>query len=106
MPSSNPQRKYALTKIKAGDYLLPSNDGKTIWRFAQYEDGPSHGLDWPRDVVVWALWRWRDPVDLLGAVDTEDWEGWQEVANALGRRSDAIAEAMRIEAQEVRDAVE
>jgi hypothetical protein len=32
------QRKYAATRIKAGDYLVPSNDATRIWRFTSYED--------------------------------------------------------------------
>jgi len=42
-------RKYVMTRIDKGDYLLPSNDGETLWRIRQYMDGPSWGLlDWPR----------------------------------------------------------
>lgn len=47
---STTERKYAMTRIATGDYLLPSNDARTIWRIERYTDGPSLGLDWPR---VW-----------------------------------------------------
>ena len=34
-------RKYALTKIDPGDYLLPSNDATVLYRIRKYTDGPS-----------------------------------------------------------------
>lgn len=58
---STPQRKYALTRIGPGDYLLPSNDGQTIWRIAKYEDGPSHGVEgMDRDRDFWGVWKWNE----------------------------------------------
>jgi hypothetical protein len=69
-------RKYALSRIAAGDYLLPSNDGQTIWRIARYQDGPSSGLDLPRDRTYWGVWRWTGRVALAHYVDIEDWDQW------------------------------
>lgn len=37
-------RRYALIRVRAGDYLCPSNDGLTLWRFSAYEDGADYGL--------------------------------------------------------------
>lgn len=89
------ERKYALTKIAAGDYLLPSNDGKTIWRIHRYVDGPSSGImDWPRDRDVWGFWRWEGRAE--GAVDLDDWDRWEMVGGLCDSRADAIQEALRI----------
>lgn len=75
---STPQRKYALTKIAAGDYLLPSNDAQTIWRITAYTDGPSNGLEIPKDRKFWGLWRWDSAcyASRSGVVDPDDWEQW------------------------------
>lgn len=89
------ERKYVLTRLRARDYLLPSNDGRTIWRLLTYEDGPGHGLevDWPRDRTFWGVWQWTGPVE---CVDPDDWERWE--AYDLGMyetRRDAIQAALR-----------
>lgn len=88
------QRKYALTKVGKGDWLLPSNDGRTIWRIAQYEDGPSHGLiDWPRDERVWGVWKWTGHGD---AVDPDEWADWEMWIGTLTTRATAIEEALSV----------
>lgn len=96
-----PQRKFALTRLAAGDYLLPSNDKTTIWRIRRYEDGPSHGLeDWPRDRQVWGVWKWRG-VCWGGTVnerlfdDLDNPDQWDLVASTIDTRGEAIDEAMR-----------
>lgn len=56
------ERKYQLIKIEAGDYLLPGNDGETLWRVVKSEDGPSYGLDpeqFPNDFTIWLTYRWE-----------------------------------------------
>lgn len=70
------ERKYALTKIAAGDYLLPSNDASILWRIVTYTDGPSNGLEIPRDRDFWALWKWRGEIGIGAYVDTTDWDRW------------------------------
>lgn len=90
------ERKYALTKIAPGDYLLPSNDAQALWRIARYTDGPSNGLDWPRDREVWGLWRWNMPMGQSGYVDTGSWDHWEMVDGPLYTRAEAITEALRI----------
>jgi hypothetical protein len=65
------ERKYALAKIEAGDWLLPGNDGKTLWRLVKSEDGPSYGLDpdtFPDDFTVWLAYKWEG----RGRPETED----------------------------------
>lgn len=88
------ERKYVLTKLGKGDYLLPSNDKETIWRIGTYEDGPTYGLDWPRDLTLWALWRWRaEEADVALALDT--WESWDRAEDGFKTRAEAIDAAMR-----------
>lgn len=93
------QRNYAMTKVAVGDYLLPSNDGRTIWRLAVYQDGPASGLDVPTERNFWGLWRWIGGPD---GVDLEDWELWQMEVPALPTRGAAVAEVMRMEGCEGR----
>ena len=88
------ERKYALTKLKPGDYLLPSNDGKTIWRIARYTEGPSTGIDsWPRDREVWGIWKWA-ATERLPYVDTRRWDAWEMVDSMYHTRAQAIAVAL------------
>ncbi len=95
-----PARTYALVKVAAGDWLLPSNDARTLWRLQRYEDGPSHGLDpevFPTDFEAWQLWRYKRPLAAaLWREDVEDWDQWTLVATNLETRGEAIDEAMRI----------
>ncbi len=96
------ERKYALTKVATGDYLLPSNDALTIWRLQSYVDGPSHGLDdWPRDRTLWRVLRWTGDLDAIPAAlarESEDCEafsrGWQECDDGLATRREAIDRAL------------
>jgi hypothetical protein len=40
------ERKYAMVRLGAGDYLLPSNDAQTMWRISKYwEDGSLESHD-------------------------------------------------------------
>ena len=91
------ERKYVLTKVAAGDYLLPSNDGQTIFRLRRYEDGPSHGLeDWPRDREFWGVWKWTGLVTRYGpAPDPDQWD-WEFQEGLMDKRGEAIDAAMRL----------
>lgn len=84
------ERKYVLTKIAAGDYLLPSNDGDVLWRFVK-NDGEFEG---------WSIYRW-DPehnekplyeLDTTHA-DPDDWNQWQNYGLAQSRQ-EAIEHAL------------
>lgn len=94
---NGPERKYAMTKISKGDYLLPGNDGKTIYRLEQYEDGPSYGLyDWPRDKLLWAVWRWTGDPNCVDVSDSPArWcDYWELVADVFPTRREAIGRAL------------
>ena len=99
-------RKFALTKIAEGDYLLPSNDGMTIWRLRKYfEDGSAEVELWSgkRKRLTgqyWSVHRYvgprrfgqgRFPV----ADDVADWSNWQTFDSVLRTRQDAIRAALR-----------
>ena len=87
------ERKYALTKLAAGDYVFPSNHARVLWRVAIYIDGPSTGLDWSSDRKVWGLYRYTDVLSAEDAIDTS-WDCWEMVTGTLPSRAEAIAEAL------------
>lgn len=89
-------RKYALTKITSGDYLLPSNNAETIWRIQRYEDGPSHGLvDWPHDRRFWRVLQWDGPFGMGVFVNVDNMDRWEEYATMYGTRREAIDAALQ-----------
>jgi hypothetical protein len=89
------ERKYALTKVEQGDYLLPSNDGRSIFRIARYRDWPPEGE--PRDERwFWGAWRWDGSFVDGTAVDTGEWDRWNLEAPWCETRDEAIREALRL----------
>lgn len=103
------ERRFALRRIGAGDYLLPSNDGRTLWRLQRYEDGPSYGLDdWSRDRTFWRTLRWPESISRgtkLDQFDISNLGRWREVADLLSTRRAAIEIALRSDIErEGRDA--
>lgn len=103
MEASMIERKYALVKIKSGDWLLPGNDGKTLWRLATYVDGPVNGLDIPRDREFWSVSKWDESYDWERIVndpmrgDPLDWDYWEGYAGLIETRADAIQRALEME---------
>lgn len=92
------ERKYQLIKIDAGDWLLPGNDGKTLWRIAKYEDGPSYGLeDWPADKEFWGAWKWMAATPPRSEDDFSDWGRWDQYGYECTSRRDAIQAALKAE---------
>lgn len=89
------ERKYVLTKVAVGDYLLPSNDGKTIWRIHRYTEGPTTGLDWPRDRDVWGVWRWPGGSGRPPELDLR-WDHWQFWEGLHATRAEAVNAALAI----------
>jgi len=78
------ERRYVMTKVGSGDYLLPSNDGLTIWRIAR-DEGEG-----------WSLWRWSGetrPGVPIG--DPYDWSKWELREQGHDSRRNAVDAAMR-----------
>lgn len=92
------ERKYAFTRLAQGDYLFPSNDGRTLWRVRRYVEGPSAGLDWPRDKMVWGVWKWLERIDLKGSsyIDPDDDSRWEFTEGFHDTRKESIARALEI----------
>lgn len=91
------ERKYVLTKIAAGDWLLPSNDAQRIYRLRKYTDGPSFGLDpeiSPRDFEVWRVSKWDQPIAMAGEISVDDEDRWEHVFDGARTRAEAIQAAL------------
>lgn len=76
------ERRYALTKIAPGDYLLPSNDGGTLWRIRRYDRGR------------WSLWQWLGLIAPGERPDPDNESEWELSAGGLPTREAAIREAL------------
>lgn len=85
------ERKYALTRVKAGDYLLLSNDGKTVWRIATYhEDGSAVTSD-GRTLAgrFWGTWKYKGRV-AAAAIDPNEWNDFEMYDCLFRSRRDAV----------------
>ena len=96
------ERTYAMTRLRAGSYLLPSNDRQTLWHIYSFEDGRSHGLDEP-DRTWWACARFRGTYEQAVHAVAEDVEEyghiyrydlWHETDSYMGTRRQAIRAAL------------
>lgn len=87
------ERRYVLTKVWPGEYLLPSNDARTIWRLKNEDSGSDHG---------WAVYRWNGDVDLQAIAESiadYEWDRWETCEYGLATRRDAIDAALRPECE-------
>ena len=97
------ERKYQMTRVQAGSYLLPSNDLGTLWHIYSFEDGRSHGIDEP-DRTYWACAKYIGTLEQGYEAAVQDMEmfgyvrdGWRDTDTYLRTRSDAIRAALREE---------
>jgi hypothetical protein len=87
------KRKYALTKLREGDYVCPSNDGRFLWRFQRYQDGRASGLD-VRYELRWFWQASKAPMPWgCGTLVAMDDLAWRLTDSMLPTRTAAI-EAM------------
>lgn len=90
------ERKYAMTHIDKGDYLLPSNDGQTIWRIRKYDEefiGPDSETVEVKE--QWGIWRWQgSTLTAFSAAEIEDWSRWEFYEGFHPRRKDAVNSAL------------
>ena len=86
------ERKFAMRRLKAGDYLLPSNDGRTIWRIATYhEDGSAQRNDGTAVTgTFWGVWRYVG----RGTVDPDEWNDFDMFDGSLKSRAEAVETAL------------
>lgn len=81
-------RKYQLTKVRSGDWLLPSNDGRWLFRLYSGNDG-------------WEVYRMVMPTTdaeldaLADDVQRDEWAEWEYRDGPLSSRADAIDAALR-----------
>ena len=85
------ERKYALIKgLGAGDWLLPGNNGKTLWRLSKEDNADAIG--------DWSLWSWQKQIgSYIDPEDLEDWSQWDLQATGHKTREDAMREALKRE---------
>ena len=92
-----------MTRMGAGNYLLPSNDGQTLWRiYSYYEEGslsyelPGVGYRGVRG-TFWACARRPMPDKWFSYEELSEWDEWEFWAGPLRSRREAIDEALRSE---------
>lgn len=82
------ERKYTLTKLAAGDYVMPSNDGRTLWRlvFAREENGGS-----------WLIMHWlgRGSLEAIPREELLDEMLWETWDSEYETRREAIDKALQ-----------
>jgi hypothetical protein len=90
-------RQYALTRLRTGDYLCPSNDRTTLWRFRKYwEDGSlEDGNGGTITGHFWEVYSCPLPTDAqlqMAVYDDPDlWTlPWQTAESLLKTRREAI----------------
>jgi hypothetical protein len=96
------ERRWAMSRITAGDYLLRGNDDVSWWRVKRgmEVETDDDGGRWHR-VQVWEVWRWHEPfAPDPTAYDMPDMifdrEHWSCVASWLLTRAEAIREVVRL----------
>ena len=110
--SKRPERKYRMIRVSAGDYLLPSNDLKTLWRIYKYrEDGSAkwgpdeHGKYHDITGEFWACARYERPfdgkLDMVEDFDFLDWgDHWLHWDGMARSRQEAIDAALKTSERE------
>jgi hypothetical protein len=106
------ERRYQMTRVRAGSYLLPSNDAQTLWHIYSFTDGRSYGLDFP-DRTFWGCAKYLGTYDeAIRAVesDMDEWgyirhdesypsyrSTWKETDTYMDTRAEAIRAALKQE---------
>lgn len=104
-------RKYRMTRITSGDYLLPSNDLRTLWRIFRYtEHGDASWVDSDGDEHVirgewWACARYErrfhGKLDIVQDPDFFEWGShWLHWSGPFATRQEAVDEAIRASEKE------
>jgi len=95
------EKHYRSIRISQGDYIQPSNDGKTLWRVFTYgEDGSLEG--WKG--TFWATAKYDRPFHNNGEWMDEDfleWSSWLHWAGPYRTKREAVEDALRVRASAV-----
>jgi len=80
-----------MTKVQAGDWVCPNNDGSLIWRFTRYEEDGSLAEEdgTPIKGVFWAASYIR--AEAWSEETLDDWSLWTAWRELLPTRDAAIA---------------
>jgi hypothetical protein len=82
------QRTYAVTRVEAGDYLVPSNSGAWVFRVKSYKlDGKTQ----------WTIHRYCLPVEKMSddiPRDFLDWDQWEYEEGGFATKRAAIDAAV------------
>lgn len=100
------ERRYVLSRMSPGRYLLPSNDARWLWRIERYdEDGSATWYDpaTGREKIVrgtfWQIARRPMPTDaeielLDGEYEFWSSDKWQDWESAIPTRREAVERAL------------
>lgn len=101
------ERVYAMIRVRAGLWLLPSNDGQTIWRLSSYEehgDAQWQGEDGRWHEIKGTFWEVaRMPMETMQKLVDDRFtdddailysEEWSSYSSCLPTRKAAIEEAL------------
>ena len=100
------ERKYRMTCVFPGDWLMPANDRASLWRVYRYrEDGSAivqreDGSHYEIHGMFWAAARYRLPLDQIPESHFENnyleddpqilnWDNWHTQVHMLKTRKEA-----------------
>ena len=101
MRSESGNRRYRMMRVRKGEYILPANDGVTLWRISAYTEDGSASYD---DGMVirgrfWRAQKWLgtkpSPPQLAEALEASDyWRYWSDEREMFRSREEAIQFAL------------
>jgi hypothetical protein len=90
----SPERSFSLVRLSegGGDWLLPDNDEKTLWRLRLYGEETRRGT-----VQRWGIWCWRFEIEEAPhrPPNVADEDEWKHVRGSLKSRAEAIKAALK-----------
>jgi hypothetical protein len=103
------ERLWQMTRLGAGDYLLPSNDRQTLWRIRKYQERDGTLTRGDGSVVngdFWSLHGWKHTTPPAEYQFDEyerltDWHNWAEVACMMPTRKACIDYALELDERQL-----